>query len=146
MLLVASQRQKFSKYFIAITLIFFLLAASFYFTHPIKRPFRDLAAYVKASREDGDFIVNWYSNGTHHIWETKYYGVGGPIYVPGGGDLPFFVGTALMEEGDIITTVPAVSGRLGVVTSGPIEEVLFPGYTKKEEKKFGTLKFLWFGK
>lgn len=146
MLLVASQRQKFSKYFIAITLVFFLVAAFYYFTHPIKRPFRDLATYVKAARDDGDFILNWYSNGTHHIWETKYYAIGGPIYVPSGGDLPFFVGTALMEKDDIITTLPTVSGRIGVVTSGPIEEVNLPGYTKKEEKNFGTLKFLWFSK
>jgi len=146
MLLVASQKQKFSKYFIAITLVFFLVAAFYYFTHPIKRPFRDLATYVKSTRDDGDFILNWYSNGTHHIWETKYYGIGGPIYVPSGGELPFFVGTALMEKDDIITALPAVSGRIGVVTSGPIEEVNLPGYTKKEEKEFGTLKFLWFSK
>lgn len=144
MLLAASQRQKFSKYFIGITVIFFLLAASIYFTHPIKRPFRDLAAYVKASRVDNDFIVNWYSNGTHHIWETKYYGIGGPIYVPSGGELPFFVGTALMEDGDVISELPPQVTRLGVVTSGPIEEVILPGYTKEEMKAFGSLKFLWF--
>ena len=146
MLLVASQKQKFSKYFIAITLVFFLVAAFYYFIHPIKRPFRDLATYVKSTRDGGDFILNWYSNGTHHIWETKYYGIGGPIYVPSGGVLPFFVGTALMEKDDIITALPAVSGRIGVVTSGPIEEVNLPGYTKKEDKEFGTLKFLWFSK
>ena len=146
MLLVASQKQKFSKYFIAITLVFFLVAAFYYFIHPIKRPFRDLATYVKSTRDGGDFILNWYSNGTHHIWETKYYGIGGPIYVPSGGELPFFVGTALMEKDDIITALPAVSGRIGVVTSGPIEEVNLPGYTKKEDKEFGTLKFLWFSK
>ena len=146
MLLVASQKQKFSKYFIAITLVFFLVAAFYYFTHPIKRPFRDLSTYVQTTLEDGDFILNWYSNGTHHIWETKYYGIGGPIYVPSGGELPFFVGTALMEKDDIITALPAVSGRIGVVTSGPIEEVNLPGYTKKEDKEFGTLKFLWFSK
>ena len=51
-----------------------------------------------------------------------------------------------MEKDDIITALPAVSGRIGVVTSGPIEEVNLPGYTKKEEKEFGTLKFLWFSK
>ena len=144
MLLAGSQMQKFSKYFIAITLIFFLIATFYYFTHPIKRPFRDLATYVKATLDDGDFIVNWYSNGTHHIWETKYYGIGGPIYVPGGGELPFFVGTALMEEDDIITTLPSVSGRVGVVTSGPIEEISLPGYTKESERVFGTLKFVWY--
>lgn len=146
MILAASQRQKFSNYLIAITLIAFLITTSYYFTHPVKRPFRDLANYVKGSRQEGDFIVNWYSNGTHHIWETKYYGIPGPIYVPGEVNLPFFVGTALMEEGDIISEIPPGTARVGVVTSGPVEEITLPSYTKEGDRVFGTLKFIWFTK
>jgi len=143
MILAASQRRKYSKYFMAITLISFFIAATFYFTHPTKRPFQELASYVKGTRQNGDFIINWYSNGTHHIWETKYYEIPGPIYVSGGSELPFFVGTALMEKGDIISELPKNLSRVGVVTSGPVEEISLPGYTKEEEKEFGSLKFLW---
>lgn len=146
MIVLVSARSKFS--FIPITLL--LLAFGFidynYFVNPAKLPFKELASYVTSTRKDGDFLVNWYSNGTHHIWETKYYKIPAPVYVPGGKDeLPFFVGTALMEEEDITEKVPEAA-RLGVVTSGPIEEVSMPGYTEEETRTFGNLKFLWLKK
>jgi len=144
MLLLASQKRKISNILLIGIAASFVLIDGFYFTHPTKLAFRDLATYVKQTQEQGDFIINWYSNGTHHIWETKYYGIGGPIYVPGEGNLPFFVGTALMEKGDVIDKLPQNIGRVGVVTSGPVEEIALPGYTKEEQRAFGSLKFVWY--
>ena len=103
-----------------------------------------MATYVNETRKENDFIINWYSNGTHHIWETKYYGIPAPIYIKGRANLPYFVGTALMEGGDIITTIPETAERVGVVTSGPIEEVSLAGYETEEVKEFDGLKFIWY--
>jgi uncharacterized membrane protein len=146
MILAVSERTKISTVVIAAVVFAFFVTDAYYFTHPTKRPFRELAAYVKETRREGDFIISWYSNGTHHIWETKYYQIPGPIYVSGEGELPFFVGTALMEESDIIRKLPEGALRIGAVTSGPVEEIMLPGYTKEEEKSFGTLKFVWYQK
>lgn len=146
MLILASERRRLSLVALGAVVLLFVSIDAFYFTHPIKRPFRELAAYVKETRREGDFIINWYSNGTHHIWETKYYQIPGPIYVSGDGELPFFVGTALMEESDIITKLPEGTTRVGVVTSGPVEEITLPGYTKEEQAPFGTLSFVWYQK
>jgi hypothetical protein len=118
-----------------------------YFTHPVKLPFREYSSYVKSVKKDGDFLINWYSNGTHHIWETKFYGIPAPIYIPNQGDsLPFFVGTALMEKGDIIRDVPKEAKRVGVITSGPVDEVKLQSYTESEVKTWGQLKFILFTK
>jgi len=51
-----------------------------------------------------------------------------------------------MEKSDIITKLPDNIGRVGVVTSGPVEEITLPGYTKEEEQPFGSLKFVWYQK
>ena len=144
MLVLVSSRSKLSIIPLAILAIFFGLMDYQYFTHPAKLPFREVATYVKESKTEGDYLINWYSNGTHHIWETKYYGIPAPIYVSGEGDLPFFVGTALMEEGDLISEIPEGIERVGVVTSGPIEEVSLPGYEQDAIKEFDGLKFIWY--
>jgi hypothetical protein len=115
-----------------------------YFTHPNKLPFREMAAYVRQVKTEDDFLINWYSNGTHHIWETKYYGIPAPIYVSGEGELPFFVGTALMIDADVISEIPRGVQRVGVITSGPVEEVKIPGFKKQEVKEIDRLKFIWF--
>ena len=146
MILAASERTRISSVAIVAVIFAFIVTDAHYFTHPTKRPFKELAAYVKQTRQEGDFIINWYSNGTHHIWETKYYQIPGPIYVSGEGELPFFVGTALMEESDIIRKLPENIKRVGVVTSGPVEEITLPGYTKGEEASFGSLSFVWYQK
>ncbi len=143
MLVLISSRSKLSFIPLAILLLFFGIIDYQYFTNPGKLPFRQYSEYVKSEMKEGDFLVNWYSNGTHHIWETKYYGIPAPIYIPGGGELPFFVGTALMEKDDIVTEIPKSTKRVGVVTSGPIEEIRLPGYTESEVKTFDSLKFIW---
>lgn len=143
MLIVASSRRKISTIILTLLLSLFLFMDYDYFMHPRKLSFRDLAAYIKETQKEEDFLINWYSNGTHHIWETKYYGIPAPIYVAeGGGELPFFVGTALMEPEDIIREIPEGDSRVGVITSGPIDEVNLPGYTESEIVSFDRLKFI----
>ena len=146
MLIVASGRRKLSIIFITIIILIFSYIDYYYFVHPTKLPFRQMSEFVKNETQEGDYLINWYSNGTHHIWETKYYGIPAPIYDPGEGELPFFVGTALMEEGDIIREIPKGVERVGVVTSGTVEEVNIPGYTESEVKSFNSLKFIWYSK
>lgn len=142
MLLLASNRSKISIGLIAALVILFGIIDYNYFTHPTKLPFREMAEYVKETEKPGDYFINWYSNGTHHIWETKYYGIPAPIYASGESELPYFVGTALMEDADIIREIPDGVKRVGVVTSGSVDEVNIPGYTKSESKEFGQLKYI----
>jgi len=142
MILAASERRKISPVAIFIALVVFFSADLYYFTHPIKRPFRELATYVKEVKKGDDYLINW-NSAAHHLWEAKYYGIPAPLFIPEGTKLPFYVGTALMTEGDIVSSLPKKVNRVGTITSGPIEEIVIPGYTKKEEKVFGTLKVVW---
>jgi hypothetical protein len=146
MLVLVSSRTKVSLIPLTILAIFFGIIDYDYFTQPKKPPFRQYSEYVKSELKQGDFLINWNSS-SHHLWETKYYSIPAPIYIPpSGGDLPFFVGTALMEENDIIREIPKSSQRVGVVTSGPIDEVSLPGYTESTAKDFDGLKFVWYEK
>jgi hypothetical protein len=123
----------------------FLVIDYNYFTHPVKLPFREMSQYIKQTRQEGDILINW-NAGSHHLWEMKFYGVPAPLYIPGGGELPVFVGTALMEEEDVIRILPETNGRVGVVTSGSIDDIELPGYTEDEQKILGNLKFIWYQK
>jgi len=145
MLLLASNLRRISLPVVAGLLIFFVIIDSFYFTHPTKRPFREFAAYVNEAKRGDDMLINW-NSAAHHLWESKYYGIPAPIYTP--GPLPYYVGTALMTKEDILSALPsgkAVKGinRIGAITSGPIEEVSIPGYTKVDVKVFEPLKIVW---
>jgi hypothetical protein len=142
MILAASERRSISLVAIFITIVVFFSADLYYFTHPIKRPFRELTTYVKEVKRGDDYLINW-NSAAHHLWEAKYYGIPAPLYIPEGTKLPFYVGTALMTEGDIVSSLPKKVNRVGVITSGPIEEITIPGYTKSEKKIFGTLKVVW---
>jgi hypothetical protein len=48
-----------------------------------------------------------------------------------------------MVEGDIIREIPEGIERVGVVTSGSVDEVSLPGFERKEVKEFEGLKFVW---
>jgi hypothetical protein len=145
MLLAASQLRKISMVAIYITLVAFASTSLFLFFHPVKRPFRELATYVKEVKRGDDLLINWNAS-AHHLWEAKYYGIPAPLYVPEDAKLPFYIGTALMTEEDLISTLPKKVNRIGVITSGPVEDVEIPSYTKIEEKVFGTLKVVWLEK
>lgn len=144
-ILAASNRRKISQVLIVILIGFLLVIDFHYFTHPTKRPFRELSSYVKETRQNGDYLINW-NAASHHLWETKFYNIPAPIYLPEQGELPFFVGTALMQDEDIIHELPEDAKRIGVVTSGPVDEVKLPGYTEKEVKSYPSLSFIWFEK
>jgi 4-amino-4-deoxy-L-arabinose transferase-like glycosyltransferase len=140
-LLIASLRRKAS--IVPILVAVGLLASLnwHYFTHPTKRPFREFAQYIK-TEAPGLTLIN-HNLRAHHLWETKYYGLEAPIYSP--DELPFYVGTALMEEGDVIKQLPDVN-QLGVITSANVEEVEIPGYSLLDFYQLGDLKFLWMEK
>lgn len=143
MLLLSSNKRRFlGVVILTISLGLFTLIDINYFTHPTKLPFREFASLVKQNEHLGDFIINWNSS-SHHLWETKYYGIGGPIYISGSGQLPFFVGTALMEKSDIIREIPKGVTRIGAVTSGPVEEVIIPGFKTESVNTYSDLKVIW---
>jgi len=142
MLVIGSNTRKLSLIPIIGTLVLFLIIDGYYFTHPTKLPFKQLAAYVHQEEKPTDAFINW-SGSAHHLWETKYYKINAPIYSSSEQDLPFFVGTALMGPDDIIRELPKAP-RIGVITSGPTEEVELNGYELAEEKDFREAKVLWF--
>ena len=140
-LILASQRRKISNLFLGVTIVCLLFNNYYYFTHPTKRPFRLLAEYIK--KEASQLTLINHNAAAHHLWESKYYGLKAPIYAP--KPLPFYTGTALMEEGDVINTLPEEK-EIGVITSAPVEEVKIPGYYLIKSQQFGELKFLWMAK
>lgn len=142
MLLVTSGRRKFSTTILILTLGFYTLISANYFFNPTKDPFEELANYVREQKRGDDFIIQG-DAGNHQLWESKYYGIPAPIYSPKEAQLPFFVGTALMEEGDIINSLPRAR-RIGTISKNEVDEKLIPNYTKAEVVEFGNLKFTWF--
>jgi mannosyltransferase len=148
-LLISSNLRKITWPLVGALIILLSIIDINYFTHPTKKPFREFANYVLSVKKGDDYLINW-NSAAHHLWETKYYKIPGPIYNPT-GSLPYYVGTALMDKGDIIEKLPsgkeaAKLNRIGVITSGPIEEVSLPGYTKLDDHTVGALKIIWFTK
>jgi 4-amino-4-deoxy-L-arabinose transferase-like glycosyltransferase len=143
-LLLASGRRRVVSLLGLLLLSFVFMTQDWsYFAHLTKRPFRELAAYVKQTQQPTDRLINW-NSAAHHLWETKYYGIPAPIYAPG-GPLPFYVGTAQMTGADVIATLPETQ-RLGVITSGPVEEVAVEGFHQVEVRQFDSLKVIWLEK
>ncbi len=115
------------------------------FTHPQKRPFREVAAYVKSIQREGDFRLN-YNGGAHHLWESKYYGIAAPIYVPQ-GELPLYVGTAQMGPEDQIKKIPAEAKRVIVLTSDSANQVeLEEPWARGEVREFPNFRVILFEK
>jgi len=143
MLLVASNKRKLTKYIVWGIVGLYAFISYQYFTHPTKLPFRDLATYVLETRVEGDFLIND-DPGKHKLWESKYYNIPAPIYVPDSVELPFFVGTALMTPEDIINKIPEDVGRLGVITYKDADELEIEGFDGVvSQKRFGDLNFVW---
>ena len=145
MILVASMRRGFSGIPIIVVLLLFAIIDFHYFTHPTKPRFDLVANYVKEVKTDGDYLINWNTT-PHFLWESKYYGIPAPLYLQDRNALPYFVGTALMSTDDLIYETPQNFKRIGVITSGPIDEIKLPGYTESEAKTFDQVKFAWFEK
>lgn len=136
-LLVVSQRRRLSLVPIFTAVLLLGILNVHYFTHPTKRPFREFAQIVK--REAAGFPLINFNAAAHHLWESKYYGLQAPIYSP--QELPFYVGTALMGESDVIKTLPETDG-LGVITSAPAQEIEIPGFRVTKTIGLGDLNLI----
>ncbi|PIS15090.1 hypothetical protein COT63_01815 [Candidatus Shapirobacteria bacterium CG09_land_8_20_14_0_10_38_17] len=126
-----------------LTVIIFLLGtnAFAYFIHPNKKPFAYLAFYIKQNKTEETGLINYCGN-AHHLFESKYYHLQAPIYVPD-GNLPFFVGTALMVREDVISELPN-RDLIWVITSDNKEDVDLTNYQYCGGQEFDGLKVLWF--
>ena len=133
------------RYLLLVMVLFYGLTSFQVFTNPGKRPFRQMAEHIKNEIGEDDRLIN-YNGAAHHLWESKYYGVPAPIYTPD-GPLPLYVGTAQMTDEDTVEEIDVVmggvTGRLGVITSEPIEKVEIEGFELIEEEKFEQLTFSW---
>jgi len=143
MIILVTSRSKITFIPLAVAILTFAIIDIHYFLTPAKLPFRQMSNYVKETKNESDFLINWNSS-AHHLWETKFYGIPAPIYISGSGELPYYVGTALMEETDIIREVPVNTERVGAITSGSLDEVQLEGYSLSEKKEMGNLKFGWY--
>jgi len=146
MLLVASNLRKIKKVplsLLILTATIFLLGTNTfdYFIHPTKKPFTRLAFYIKQNKTEEIGLINYCGN-AHHLFESKYYHLQAPIYAPD-ENLPFFVGTALMEKEDMISKLPN-KDLIWVITSDNKEDVNFTNYQYFGGKEFDGLKVLWF--
>lgn len=141
-LLASNWRKNISYPVVAAIIVFFAIIDFHYFTNPTKEPFRELATYVQETRTDNDILVNW-DAGRHKLWEAKYYDIPAPIYHPGGGELPYFVGTALMTDEDFITEIPEEIDRVGVIQPSEKEAVQLEGFEEESAKQFGSIWFIW---
>ena len=139
-LLLVSRRRWLSFPLLSLLIVGLAVMNFHYFTHPVKGPFRELANFVKQIKKPEDFLINW-SGSAHHLFESKYYGLEAPLFYPS-GEPPFFIGTALMEEKDIISQLPEKT-RIGVITSDPVEKVYLPFYQLDKSYYFENLKFIW---
>jgi hypothetical protein len=142
LLLLSSGRRRLSFWFLAAFVGILLTINGRYFLNPTKRPFRDFSILVKEKIDNHDFLIN-YNAAAHHLFESKYYGIPAPLYVPE-GELPYYVGTALMTEADIVKRIPMGVVRLGVITSGSIEEIKIPGFQLVTSFSIDNLKFARF--
>lgn len=140
-LLLTSRLRKISYPLLALLIFWLGLTTFSYFTHPTKRPFRELAQFIHQTTRLDDALINW-SGQAHHFFESKYYGLAAPLYYPQ-GEPPFYIGTALMEARDIIQELP-VKERIGVITSDSVESVTLPGYQQGQVNDFSALKLIWF--
>ena len=150
-LLLVSRRRAASLTFIFLAIFSLIIIDWHYFTHPIKRPFKELATYVKQNKQSlllrnkkPDFGLINYNGKAHHLFESKYYGLEAPIFVPQ-GLLPFYAGTALMDKKDIINILPNKE-KIMVISSEDPEKTYLCGYSFEKQIKFDSLYLLYFAK
>lgn len=138
---LASLSRKISLVPISIIILSLAIMNWQYFTHPTKKPFRELANFVKNEASDLPRIN--YNSASHHLFESKYYGIPAPIY--SSQPLPFYTGTALMEKGDVISELPKTKLLLAITSENP-DKVGLEAWQVKKTKSFGSLSLIWFEK
>jgi uncharacterized membrane protein len=144
MLLLASATRKIALPIKGAILAIFVLVCFQLFTHPYKKPFKKLANFAQAYLNTKDYFLISYNGKAHHLWESKYYGLNAPLYVPS-GQLPFYVGTAQMTPSDIIQKLP-VDKTVVAITSDNPQEVKIDGWKLEKSENFDSSLYLVFFK
>lgn len=118
-LLIASQRSRIGSILI-ILLIFSLIKINYdLFNYPDRENFPAIAEQI--NNAPADLVINWHNS--VYFWESKYYGLEAPMYIPKNKPLPFYLGAALLEDEDIITHIPKEVSRLAIITGEDFEGI-----------------------
>jgi len=134
----------YKKAYLPWTLIIIIFTGLMYinantFTHPTKQPMRELTNFIK-SNEKHSQVIDYYTDHLNYF-ELKYYGVHPKIYTK--NSIPFFEGTALIDNIDIIKQLPR-DKELLIVASGDISRIQISGYVQERMKQFGDLYLYWY--
>lgn len=141
MLLLASDSGKIGFFLKTTLAIAYLVVSSYLFTHPYKRPFKRLANFAQTYLDENYFLVN-YNGKAHHLWESKYYKLNAPLYVPS-GELPFYVGTAQMTKEDILRKLPE-GKKVVLITSDNPTQIKIKGWKTDKFETFDSSLYLVF--
>jgi hypothetical protein len=139
-ILLASKTRQISSVFLSLLILTNIYISYSYFSNPYKRPFRQYTNWIKENVPPSIFLVN-YNGGSHHLWETKYYGLNAPLFAPG-SELPFFVGTAQMKEDDVITQLPP-NQQIGLISSERPENIELKKYNIDNYHQIDNLYFIY---
>jgi len=142
MILLSSQLRKAFLPFWLVLFLLYLSISNYHFTHPFKKPFRQFAQLVKEKQKEENFYLLNYNGHAHHLWESKYYQLHAPLYVPNNA-LPFFVGTAQMTPADLVSHLPK-NKTIGFITSDPPETIEIEGYRQKTVYTVDSLSLVLF--
>ena len=124
---------------LSLLVILFTLNAKRYITKTDNRePFKELAIYIKSQTSPDIAVINLEAT---HIFESRYYGLKAPIYISE-GQIPYYIGTVILEKEDTITTLPERQFLLTITDSS--EQTNLPGYRYLSKKTFGNIKVLKF--
>lgn len=140
-ILLASQTKKVATYLLLFVTFGLIVINAYSFQHPVKQPFRDVAQFVFDTYGKDKMVINYYTDALHYF-ELKHYGVNVKIYSPQ-DPLPFWVGTALIDQNDILGALPNQRSFL-VMAGGDVGRVAISGYIEIRRERFHNLYLLWF--
>lgn len=140
MIILASRLRKVSFLPIIAIILIYAIVSEYKFNHPFKKPFREFAQWIKENISSNTVIVN-YNGKSHHLWESKYYGIEAPLLVES-GKLPFYVGTAQMTKDDVVGRLPE-NKEIGVITSDDPYQIRISGHRVKDFYQLDSLYFVW---
>ncbi len=127
-------------------LLLVVFGAFIYFSFPkvtqgVRLDTRGAIMFAKENATENDFVVT-YGDISNHLFESKYYGYKTPIYTT--NILPSYMGVSLMEEGDVVGSIPEIKGRLGVITNYHPSEYLLPGFRLSSLQSFYGVNMIWY--